>query len=143
MLFRRSKNSRNYDVFLALSFADYVKKDFTENQLSGTTAKNIRAIKINYYTSMVFVSPPVYYQYEYIKNKKLVFDMSYSYAENVNQVGGQVFKKKTGNHKNFVKKCLKLAVKKNNMKIKNGSLSSIKGKYNRSLYEFMKYKKGE
>ena len=30
MLFRRTKNSRNYDVFLALSFADYVKKDFTE-----------------------------------------------------------------------------------------------------------------
>ena len=68
--------------------------------------------------------------------------MSYSYAENVNQVGGQVFKKKTGHHKNFVKNCLKLAVKKNNMKIKSGTLSSIKGKYNRSLYEFMKYKKG-
>ena len=72
MLFRRSKNSRNYDVFLALSFADYVKKDFTENQLSGNTAKNIRAIKTNYYTSMVFISPPVYYQYEYIKNKYML-----------------------------------------------------------------------
>ena len=141
-MFSRSKNSRNYDVFLALSFADYVKKDFTENQLSGNTANKVRAIKVNYYTSMVFVTPPVYNQYEYIKHHKLIFDMSYSYAENVNQVGGQVFKKKTGHHKNFVKNCLKLAVKKNNMKIKSGTLSSIKGKYNRSLYEFMKYKKG-
>lgn len=141
-MFSRSKNSRNYDVFLALSFADYVKKDFTENQLSGTTANKVRAIKVNYYTSMVFITPPVYNQYEYIKHHKLIFDMSYSYAENVNQVGGQVFKKKTGHHKNFVKNCLKLAVKKNNMKIKSGTLSSIKGKYNRSLYEFMKYKKG-
>lgn len=141
-MFSRSKNSRNYDVFLALSFADYVKKDFTENQLSGNTANKVRAIKVNYYTSMVFITPPVYNQYEYIKHHKLIFDMSYSYAENVNQVGGQVFKKKTGHHKNFVKNCLKLAVKKNNMKIKSGTLSSIKGKYNRSLYEFMKYKKG-
>ena len=141
-MFSRSKNSRNYDVFLAQSFADYVKKDFTENQLSGNTANKVRAIKVNYYTSMVFITPPVYNQYEYIKNHKLIFDMSYSYAENVNQVGGQVFKKKTGHHKNFVKNCLKLAVKKNNMKIKSGTLSSIKGKYNRSLYEFMKYKKG-
>ena len=143
MLFRRSKNSRNYDVFLALSFADYVRKDFTENQLSGNTAKNIRAIKINYYTSMVFISPPVYYQYEYIKNKKLVFDMSYSYAENVNQVGGQVLKKKTGNHKNYVKKCLKKAIKQCHMKVVDNSLGTIKWNYNRSLYEFMKYKKGE
>ena len=141
-MFSRSKNSRNYDVFLAQSFADYVKKDFTENQLSGNTANKVRAIKVNYYTSMVFITPPVYNQYEYIKHHKLIFDMSYSYAENVNQVGGQVFKKKTGHHKNFVKNCLKLAVKKNNMKIKSGTLSSIKGKYNRSLYEFMKYKKG-
>ena len=143
MLFRRTKNSRNYDVFLALSFADYVKKDFTENQLSGNTAKNIRAIKINYYTSMVFISPPAYYQYEYIKNKKLVFDMSYSYAENVNQVGGQVLKKKTGNHKNYVKICLKKAIKQCHMKVVDNSLGTIKGKYNRSLYKFMKYKKGE
>ena len=135
--------SIRYDTMLAKAFTNLVKEEFTDKHLSGNLKANTEAHPSCYYSTIVYIKPYAYYQYEFIKNHKLIFDTTYSYAENVNQVGGQVLKKKTGNKKNYVKICLKKAIKQWHMKVVDNSLGTIKGKYNRSLYKFMKYKKGE
>lgn len=118
----------------------YIRNDFTRNHLSGNTSMLVRCRRLNYYTCVVIVDPPVYNQNLFLKKRRMVYNYGYSYAENVNQVGGEIYRHKTNNHKNYVKKSLRYAFKKNYLRVKGGTFSTIKGHYNRKIYKNITYK---
>ena len=76
----------------------------TEFMLKHLTGNLLDSIKIESDGSSVkvIIDAPTYDMLEYLKNKTIVHDYKGSYASSLNEKGGQILNKKTGNHKGYV-----------------------------------------
>ena len=64
--------SIRYDTMLAKAFTNLVKEEFTDKHLSGNLKASTEAHPSCYYSTIVYIKPYAYYQYEFIKNHNLI-----------------------------------------------------------------------